>query len=95
MQIYDAPPLLYVRGDAAVLNRHALAIVGTRRPTPYGNQAAERLARDLAERGLLIVSGLARGIDSSAHSGACAAPQWLDCRSSWLWDRRGVSQGES
>jgi DNA processing protein len=72
-EIYDPPPLLYVRGDVQVLNRHAISIVGTRRPTPYGNQIAERLARDLAQRGLIIVSGLARGIDSSAHRGACAA----------------------
>jgi DNA processing protein len=72
-EIYDPPPLLYVRGDVQVLNRHAISIVGTRRPTPYGNQIAERLARDLAERGLIIISGLARGIDSSAHRGACAA----------------------
>jgi DNA processing protein len=73
LEIYDPPPLLYVRGDLGVLNRHAISIVGTRRPTPYGNQMAERLARDLAERGLVIVSGLARGIDSSSHKGACAA----------------------
>ncbi len=73
LQIYDPPPLLYLRGDPAVLSRHAIAIVGTRRPTPYGNQMTERLARDLADRGLVIVSGLARGIDSSAHKGACAA----------------------
>lgn len=73
LEIYDPPPLLYVQGDVSLLNRHAISIVGTRRPTPYGNQMAERLARDLAERGLVIVSGLARGIDSSAHKGACAA----------------------
>ena len=73
LEIYDPPPLLYVRGDVQVLGRHAMAMVGTRRPTPYGNQITERLARDLAERGLVIVSGLARGIDSSAHRGACAA----------------------
>lgn len=73
LEIYDPPPLLYFRGDPGVLSRHSIAIVGTRRPTPYGNQMAERLARDLAERGLVIVSGLARGIDSSAHKGACAA----------------------
>jgi DNA processing protein len=73
LEIYDPPPLLYVRGDPAVLGRHAISIVGTRRPTPYGNQITERLARDLAERGLVIVSGMARGIDSSAHRGACAA----------------------
>jgi DNA processing protein len=74
-EIYDPPPLLYVRGNLAPLDRHSVAIVGTRRPTPYGNQMAERLARDLAERGLVIVSGLARGIDSLAHKGALAAPQ--------------------
>ena len=74
-EIYDPPPLLYLRGDSALLNRHAIAIVGTRRPSPYGNQMTERVARDLAERGLVIVSGLARGIDSSAHKGALAAPR--------------------
>ena len=73
LEIYDPPPLLYVRGDVQVLARHGIAMVGTRRPTPYGNQIAERLARDLAERGLVIVSGLARGVDSSAHRGACAS----------------------
>ena len=73
-EIYDPPVLLYVRGDTEVLRRHAIAMVGTRRPTPYGNQIAERIARDLAGRGLVIVSGLARGIDSSAHKGACSAP---------------------
>lgn len=69
-EIYDPPPLLYVRGDVNVLARPAVAVVGTRRPTPYGNQMAERLARDLTDRGLVVVSGLARGIDSSAHRGA-------------------------
>ncbi len=69
-EIYDPPPLLYVRGNVDLLNRHTISIVGSRRPTPYGNQMAERLAQDLADRGLVIVSGLARGIDSSAHRGA-------------------------
>ena len=73
LEIYDPPPLLYVRGNQQVLRQYSLAMVGTRRPTPYGNQIAERMSRDLAERGLVIVSGLARGIDSSAHRGACAA----------------------
>jgi DNA processing protein len=73
LEIYDAPPLLYLRGDKQVMRRHAISMVGTRRPTLYGNLMAERLARDLAERGLVIVSGLARGIDSSSHKGACAA----------------------
>ncbi len=73
LEIYDPPPLLYLRGDMQVLRRHSISIVGTRRPTPYGNLMSERLGRDLAARGLLIVSGLARGIDCSAHRGACAA----------------------
>jgi DNA processing protein len=73
LEIYDPPPLLYVRGDAGALNRHSISMVGTRRPTPYGNQIAERLGHDLAARGLTIVSGMARGIDSLAHQGACRA----------------------
>ena len=56
--IYDPPPLLYLRGDPSVLDRHVISIVGTRRPTPYGNQVAERLGRDLAERGLVIALSL-------------------------------------
>ena len=94
LEIYDPPPLLYVRGDPQVLRRHAIAIVGTRRPTPYGNQIAERLARDLAERGLVIVSGLARGMDSSAHRGACAASARLHGGRAGMRDRRGLSEGE-
>src|SRR4029077_5156514 len=58
-EIYDPPPLLYVRGNVQVLNRYTISIVGTRRPTPYGNQIAEKLARDLAEHGLIVASGLA------------------------------------
>ena len=72
-EIYDPPPLLYVRGNIELLNRHLISIVGSRRPTPYGNQMAEKLARDLADRGLVIVSGLARGIDSCAHKGALSS----------------------
>jgi len=73
LEIYDPPPLLYVRGDIEVLRRHCISMVGTRRPSPYGNLMAERLARDLADRGLVIVSGLARGIDCLSHRGACAS----------------------
>jgi DNA processing protein len=62
--------LLYVRGDVNVLNAPTLSIVGTRRPTVYGIQMAERMGRDLAKRGLVIVSGLARGVDALAHHGA-------------------------
>lgn len=72
LQIYDPPVSLYVRGDPQVLNLPSLSIVGTRKPTQYGSQMAERLGRDLAARGLLIVSGMARGIDAIGHHGAMA-----------------------
>ncbi|MDR3721225.1 MAG: DNA-processing protein DprA [Candidatus Acidoferrales bacterium] len=72
-ETYDPPPLLYVRGNIELLNRHMISVVGARRPTPYGNQMAERLSRDLADRGLVISSGLARGIDASAHKGALSS----------------------
>lgn len=72
-QITDPPLALYVRGDVDMLCRHAVALVGTRRPTAYGNAVAQRLAADLARRELVIVSGLARGIDSMAHRGALEA----------------------
>lgn len=73
-EIYDPPPLLYVRGNIELLNHHMISMVGARRPTPYGNQMAERLSKDLADRGLVISSGLARGIDASAHRGALSSP---------------------
>ena len=73
LQIYDPPVLLYVRGNPQILNHPSISIVGTRRPTPYGTQMAERIGRDLAARGLVIVSGLARGIDAIGHQGALAA----------------------
>jgi len=69
-EIYDPPVLLYVRGDVSVLSNHCVAIVGSRTPTPYGAQVTERLAEELSARGLTVVSGLARGIDSAAHRGA-------------------------
>ncbi|MGB7263889.1 MAG: DNA-processing protein DprA [Terracidiphilus sp.] len=72
-EIYDPPPVLWVRGNARLLSRPAIAVVGTRHPTPYGTGIAELLSRDLAARHLLIVSGMARGIDSCAHRGALAA----------------------
>src|SRR5277367_28442 len=72
-EIYDPPPLLYVRGNIELLNRHLISVVGARRPTPYGNQMAERISMDLADRGLVISSGLARGIDASAHKGALSS----------------------
>jgi DNA processing protein len=72
-EIYDPPPVLWVRGDAELLARASIAIVGTRHPTPYGTGVAEMLARDLSARGMLVVSGMARGIDTYAHKGALAA----------------------
>ena len=70
LEIYDPPSVLWVRGDAALLNRAGIAVVGTRHPTPYGAGMAEMLSRDLARRGLVILSGMARGVDTSAHKGA-------------------------
>lgn len=72
-EIYDPPPVLWVRGDVSLLSRPSIAVVGTRHPSPYGSGVAEMLSRDLAARNLLIVSGMARGIDSCAHKGALAA----------------------
>jgi DNA processing protein len=72
-EIYDPPPVLWVRGATSLLSRPGIAVVGTRHPTPYGSGMAEMLARDLAVRRLLITSGMARGIDSCAHRGALAA----------------------
>jgi DNA processing protein len=71
-QIYDPPLVLYVRGDPEVISRPGIAVVGTRHPTPYGTGMAERLACDLAARGLVIFSGLARGVDTASHRGAIA-----------------------
>ena len=71
-EIYDPPLVLHVRGDVTTLSRPAIAVVGTRHPTPYGIGMAERLCTDLAARGLVIVSGLARGVDTAAHRGALA-----------------------
>lgn len=72
-EIFDAPALLWIRGDAALLAKAAIAVVGTRHPTPYGTGMAEMLSRDLAARGMVILSGMARGIDTAAHKGALAA----------------------
>jgi DNA processing protein len=73
LEIYDPPAVLRVRGDVQALSRPGIAIVGTRHPTPYGLGMAERLACDLAARGLIIFSGMARGVDSAAHRGAVNA----------------------
>jgi DNA processing protein len=69
-EIFDPPPVLWVLGDVKLLSRPAIAVVGTRHPTPYGTGMAEILARDLASRKMVILSGMARGIDTAAHRGA-------------------------
>src|ERR1019366_4761255 len=63
----------YVRGDVKILSQYAVAMVGSRRPSAYGSSVAHRLAHDLVQRQLVLVSGLARGIDSAAHRGALEA----------------------
>jgi DNA processing protein len=72
-EIFDPPAVLWVRGDVHLLSMPSIAVVGTRHPTPYGTGMAEMLSRDLAHRGIIIASGMARGIDTSAHKGALAA----------------------
>lgn len=72
-EIYDPPAVLWVRGDLSLLARPGIAVVGTRHPSTYGAGMAEVLSRDLAARGLVILSGMARGVDTAAHKGALAA----------------------
>ena len=72
-QIYDPPLILFARGRTELLGRTSLGVVGTRRPTPYGMAATERLTGELARTGMVIVSGMARGIDTAAHKAALAA----------------------
>ena len=71
--IPDPPPLLWVRGNIAALKRVAIAIVGSRSATPYGLTMAKTLSTELSAAGIVIVSGLARGVDSAAHVAAVAA----------------------
>src|SRR6266851_7230097 len=71
-EIYDPPVVLFVRGNVEVLSSPGIAMVGTRHPTPYGLGMAERLSKDLAARGLVIISGMARGVDTASHRGAIA-----------------------
>lgn len=72
-EIYDPPLVLYVRGSSDLLAKPGIAMVGTRHPSPYGSGMAERLASDLASQGMVIISGMARGVDTASHRGAIAA----------------------
>lgn len=72
-EIFDPPIALYARGRVELLQTLMIGVVGTRRPTTYGAVAAERLSTDLANLGLTIASGMARGIDTAAHRAA------IDC----------------
>ncbi len=69
-RIADPPPLLWVRGAAPLLSLPAVAVVGSRAASPYGLEVAHEFGAGLAETGVIVVSGLARGVDSSAHRGA-------------------------
>ena len=72
-EIDDLPPVLYVRGELTDDDQRSVTIVGTRKPTAYGKEAARHLSGDLASAGVTVVSGLARGIDGIAHRAALEA----------------------
>ena len=67
-EIYDPAVVLFVRGGVELLSKPGIAVVGTRHPTPYGTGMSERLSADLAAHGLVIIRGMARGVDTAAHS---------------------------
>src|SRR5258706_1085345 len=73
LEITDPPPLLYVKGNPALLDHASLAVVGSRNATPQGRSNAEAFSRELSEGGFTIISGLALGIDAAAHTGGLAA----------------------
>jgi DNA processing protein len=72
-EIDQPPPVLYVRGELLPEDDFAVAIVGTRRITPYGRQVTEELAAFLGSNGITVISGLARGVDAAAHTSALRA----------------------
>jgi DNA processing protein len=71
--IYSPPVVLYLRGDPAKLHTPMIAIVGTRKPSPYGLQIARKLSAELAQSGITVISGMASGTDSIAHKSAILA----------------------
>ena len=74
-EIYDLPPVLYIKGEPPTEEERLIAVVGTRKPTAYGREASRVLSHDLAKAGVTIVSGLARGVDGIAHRAALEAGQ--------------------
>lgn len=86
LELPDHPILLYVLGMITPQDQRSIAIVGTRNASIYGNEMAEKIARDLAAAGFTIVSGLARGIDTSAHGGALEQGRTLAVIGSGLAD---------
>lgn len=72
-EIYDPPAVLWHRGDVSILAEPGIAVVGTRHPSVYGAGMAQMLSRELAARGMVILSGMARGVDTEAHKGALDA----------------------
>jgi DNA processing protein len=72
-RIYDPPVLLFVKGKLTQSDRHHIAVVGMRSPSEYGRWIAEKLGQELAQQGIVVVSGMARGIDTRAHYGVLKA----------------------
>lgn len=72
-EIFDPPPFLWMRGELTADDEPSLAVVGTRKASKYGKRMARKLAGDLAKRNITVVSGLAYGIDTAAHTGALEA----------------------
>lgn len=94
-EIFDPPFVLYCDGDPEALRNPAVAVVGARRPSPYGRAVAEKLAGDLAGRDCVVVSGLAAGIDACAHRGALKKGRTVAVLGSGLdvpypWENRGL-----
>ena len=71
--IHDPPPTLWIKGQIEALRAPSVAIVGSRAASPYALEVSRRLGADLARRGMTVVSGMARGVDSAAHRGALEA----------------------
>lgn len=91
--IPDPPPLLWCLGDPTVAGRRGVALVGARNASALGARMAARLARELGEAGLVVVSGLARGIDAAAHEAALATGTVAAVAGAWTWSIRRRTRG--